>query len=316
MPKTDSAKKRKKKAVGAGGGGRAPGRGGGFAARMVEENPELRSGSTLGKLKRRLQRSGRKKEIDGEAFWVVEGDLLLDDDQLAVYADQQDAIAEMVRMKSDRPGLQGTGLIRPQTVALVGILQAGKMVRWKPGLVLTYCVLRSTFLNQAQYERVRDNVVAATGAWEGACGIKFEHRPELDGSATTTPPGVVFPVRFFNAGGAFIAAAFFPDDPTHRRRVLVDPSYFTTSFDPVGVLRHELGHVLGFRHEHIRSGAPAVCPAEDTGDTIDLTQYDPQSCMHYFCGGVGSRELAITQLDRSGSQRLYGPPLAEFIDVE
>jgi hypothetical protein len=283
---------------------------------MVAENPELRGGTTLGKIKRRLQRAGRRKEVDGETFWVVEGDLLLDDDQLAVYADQQDAVAEIVRMKADRPGLQGTGLIRPQPVALVGILQAGKMVRWKPGLALSYCVLRSTFLSQPQYERVRDNVAAATAAWEGVCGIEFAYRPELDASPTTTPSGVLFTVRFFNAGGAFIAAAFFPDDPTHRRRVLVDPSYFTTSFDPVGVLRHELGHVLGFRHEHIRSGAPAVCPAEDTGGTVDLTQYDPQSCMHYFCGGVGSRDLAITQLDRDGSQRLYGPPLADFINVE
>jgi hypothetical protein len=111
----------------------------------------------------------------------------------------------------------------------------------------------------------------------------------------------------------FIAAAFFPNDPINRRRVLIDPSYFTTTFNQVGVLRHELGHVLGFRHEHIRSGAPAACPDEDPGRVIDLTQYDPRSVMHYFCGGVGSRELAISDLDREGSQRVYGPPLSDFM---
>jgi hypothetical protein len=128
----------------------------------------------------------------------------------------------------------------------------------------------------------------------------------------------VFVVRHIDAGGQFIAAAFFPTYPPKRRRVLIDPSYFADDlgFDPVGVLRHELGHVVGFRHEHIRSGAPALCPQEDTTDTIDLTAYDPQSVMHYFCGGVGSRDLKITDVDRDGAQKLYGPPLSSLSLVE
>jgi hypothetical protein len=75
------------------------------------------------------------------------------------------------------------------------------------------------------------------------------------------------------------------------------------------VLRHELGHVLGFRHELIRSGAPAVCPKEPLWDARPLTDYDPQSVMHYFCGGVGSSSLRITELDRVGAQQVYGPSL-------
>jgi hypothetical protein len=35
--------------------------------------------------------------------------------------------------------------------------------------------------------------------------------------------------------------------------------------------------------------------------------------MHYFCGNLGSRELAITDLDRTGSERVYGPPLSSFV---
>ena len=47
-------------------------------------------------------------------------------------------------------------------------------------------------------------------------------------------------------------------------------------------------------------------------DTIDVTQYDPQSVMHYFCGNVGSPTLAISDVDRIGAQRLYGPPFSNF----
>ena len=78
------------------------------------------------------------------------------------------------------------------------------------------------------------------------------------------------------------------------------------------MLRHELGHVLGFRHEHIRVEAPAACPDEDIADISILTGYDPKSVMHYFCGSVGNKKLLITDLDVVGSQKLYGPPLSVF----
>jgi hypothetical protein len=173
-------------------------------------------------------------------------------------------------------------------------------------------VLKSTFPRDEWYEEVAQNMQLAAVAWEEICGIDFEYRDELDSSTSLRPEGVVFPVRYISAGGAFVAASFFPTDPPKRRRLLIDPSYFTTSFDHVGVLRHELGHILGFRHEHIRSGAPRVCPDEDITETINLTDYDPKSVMHYFCGGLGSRTLAITDVDRTGAQLVYGPPLGRF----
>ena len=122
-------------------------------------------------------------------------------------------------------------------------------------------------------------------------------------------------VRELDTGGEFIAAAFFPNNPKDRRQLIVDPSYYTTTFDSVGVFRHELGHVLGFRHEHIRSEAPPTCPNEPLFDAKNLGKYDPQSVMHYFCGQVGSTTLRITDLDRTGSQQVYGPPLAGVAEV-
>jgi len=262
-----------------------------------------------------IKKRSKNIELDGETLFVVEGDLLLDDLQLEEYAVRQLRVEEMNKIREEGGGV---GLVPRPSAALVGITEGGKIVRWSSGTVLSYCVLKNTFASDEQYRKVRDNMKAATQEWEDTCGVDFKHRQELDDSPTTSPGGVLFPVRGFDAGGRFIAAAFFPNDPRNRWRVVIDPSYFTTSFNRVGVLRHELGHVLGFRHEHIRSGAPAVCPGESTVDTIDLTQYDPQSCMHYFCGGVGNRDLAITEVDKTGSRKVYGLPLSQlrFVDAK
>jgi len=254
--------------------------------------------------------------IDGEEYQLAEGDLLLDRDQAEIYAlDQRVRRAQSALMTrtefNDAPVAPGAG-----TSALVAIGQDGQIVRWAPGVVLTFCVLRETFPDQEKYELAAQNMQLAAQQWMNVCGIEFRYLPEFDTSTSLRPEGVVFPVRYIDAHGAFIAAAFFPTDEKSRWRVLIDPSYYRTSFDKVGVLRHELGHTLGFRHEHIRSGAPAVCPDESTADTIDLTAYDPKSVMHYFCGGVGSRDLAITDVDRTGAQLVYGPALGDFVLLE
>jgi hypothetical protein len=259
----------------------------------------------------------RRVEIDGESFAVVEGDLLLDQDQWEIYGLQQQMRA-MQREIVAQSGLTDPAITPggAGTSALIAIGQDGQIVRWAPGVVLTYCVLRQTFRTAQQYQVVVENVAQAAQAWMDTCGVEFQYVPDLDSSSSTRPDGVVFPVRYLDTNGAFIAAAFFPTDMKSRWRLVIDPSYFTTSFDRVGVLRHELGHSLGFRHEHIRSEAPAVCPDESTTGTIDVTDYDPQSVMHYFCGGVGSRTLDISNVDVTGSQLVYGPPLGDFVLLE
>jgi len=280
-----------------------------FAAEFLQENPELGESFKQLDLYSSLRSRLKTVEIDGEQVYVAEGDLLLDEDELMLYAARREALGAAERL-GHADLLAGSG------ARLIGIVEGGKIVRWEPGKTLTYCILRSTFPSESQYQEVTENMRHATQAWESVCGIRFEYRRDFDDFEGTNPEGVVFPVRWINAGGQFIAAAFFPNDPQYRWRVLIDPSYFNMNFDPVGVLRHELGHVLGFRHEHIRSGAPPSCGEEDIWGTINLTDYDPQSVMHYFCGGVGSKELRISDVDRAGAQRVYGPPLSDFLFVE
>ncbi|MDV7088654.1 zinc metalloprotease [Rhodococcus opacus] len=264
-------------------------------------------------LKNQLKRV--KIDEDDTEYWRVESDYLMDEDQLFIYSQQRAAANAQQKANALAEASPSGNILTPigdNEQSLVGILQHGKIIRWNAGTVLTYCVLRRTFPKQAWYDETVATMKQATADWQATCGISFSHRADLDSSEGVRPQGVVFPVRFIDAGGQFIAAAFFPHDPPDRRRVLIDPSYFSTNFDHVGVLRHELGHVLGFRHEHIQSGAPPICPDEDKTDTFDLTNYDPRSVMHYFCGGAGRRELTISDSDRSGSQSVYGPPLSNF----
>jgi len=276
---------------------------------------EAAAATTGSALHTKLRNGLKKVNIEGEDLYIAEGDTLLDEAQLEVYALQKEASdkAKAFEAFSDSAGLGKSLLNDEKSRGLVGITQQGKIVRWQPGLALTYCVLKRTFSTTTNYDIVRKNFEQATLDWEATCGIKFQYKPELDNSTNTDPQevGVIFVVREFNANGSFIAASFFPNDPTFRRRVLIDPSYFlpTGSFDKIGVLRHELGHVLGFRHEHIRSSAPSACPHEKLDDTIDLTDYDSRSVMHYLCGGLGDPALKITAIDKAGAQKVYGLPL-------
>jgi hypothetical protein len=163
---------------------------------------------------------------------------------------------------------------------------------------LTYMVDRASFgstSNQAAI--VEDNLRLAADNWEQSCPeckIKFVQR--LEGQP------VNFVVRFHDVHGAYIAASFFPHDDKTRRVFNIDPSYFSTTFDKVGVLRHELGHILGYRHEHIRGIAGCYSEA---GQWRPLTPYDSKSVMHYFCGGAGSLSLQLTTSDIQGHRGLY-----------
>lgn len=253
---------------------------------------------TADELFEELKQSKRQIKIDGKTYYRVEGDLLLTEQRLLEYAVYRTNV-----LADERPEDE-----KQQLVAIVD--DNNRIVRWAKGLILTYSVLKASFADTTQYQTVVEQMRAATGAWEAACGINFAHLAAFDDGSQPTTPGPLFYVRGENTNGELIAAAFFPNDPPTERRIIIDPVFFAPSlgFNPVGVLRHELGHVLGFRHEHIRSEAPPICPDESLDQTIDLTVYDPQSVMHYFCGNVGSTELELTELDRQAARSLYGPP--------
>jgi hypothetical protein len=243
--------------------------------------------------------------------YVFEGDRLVKRSRLQEYLrarhDRREAVATAEGRRDHSRDPRWLALL--QSPELKVNYNAGHPDVWSREKLpkLTYAVDRASFgADATQYERVVKNVGLAAKGWQDlcpACGIRFMHVTEADAAPTFDLALVI--VRRYDAEGKFIAEAPFPSTPADERFLYVDPSYFATDFDPVGIFRHELGHVLGYRHEQLdeRSG----CYQIEDNEWESLSRYDPRSVMHYFCGGHGTMSLAFTATDKTSHRKLYTP---------
>ncbi|WP_394845457.1 M57 family metalloprotease [Pendulispora brunnea] len=170
---------------------------------------------------------------------------------------------------------------------------------------ITYCVSRTSF--GSRYNAVVQAMSEAGGNWASVANIAFVHDSSQDGNCNARNNKVVFDVRQVRSG-QYLARAFFPNQRRSTRNVLIDSSSFgdTWPYTLAGILTHELGHALGFRHEHTRPESGA-CFEDDNWRA--LTAYDSDSVMHYpQCNGTNSGDLVITAQDAQGAAKLYGSP--------
>jgi len=172
-------------------------------------------------------------------------------------------------------------------------------------LDLRYCV-STTF--GSKYSAAVQAMKDATAAWEAVADVKYIHVSTEDGNCNAQNSNVLFDVRPTNSGGSYLARAFFPGDSRGSRNVLVDNGAFGNNGPTTltGILRHELGHTLGFRHEHTR---PEAGTCFEDNQWRQLTTYDSASVMHYpQCNGTGDKTLSLTAKDKQGAALLYGAP--------
>lgn len=239
------------------------------------------------------------KEPGPGGKYIVNGDIAIPDRKL---------LREFFeKMQKEADGV-ANGKLTVGTAALTAANRSGGVDIWTSAKKkqLAYCVSDSF---GARKPAVLADMQAATAAWEQAADVDFVHVAGQDSACTANNQSVVFDVRPVDVDGQYLARAFFPSDQRGDRNVLIDNTAFDLAPPPgklqmVGILRHELGHALGLRHEHTR---PEAGMCFEDADVVPVTVYDKFSVMHYpQCNGGGDWSLVLTGLDKAGSACLYG----------
>ncbi|MCH9672534.1 MAG: matrixin family metalloprotease [Gammaproteobacteria bacterium] len=223
----------------------------------------------------------------GTGYYIVDGDIVMRD---------RKHLREFFENQVQKAA-------RPSTELIVHV-SGGQQAVWSQAQKrnLTYCVSDAF---AAQKATVENAMALAANAWENEGDVDFIHDRQHDGNCSPANDQVAFDVRPV-VGQTYLARAFFPDQTRPSRNVLINDSAFSLSgnLSLVGILRHELGHTLGFRHEHTR---PESGTCFEDANWEPLTTYDAFSVMHYpQCNGQGDWSLDLTAKDKSGVACLYG----------
>ncbi len=175
---------------------------------------------------------------------------------------------------------------------------------------LSYCISNS--FGQYKSQVVSAMAQATTNGWETAADVHFIYDSSQDANCTSSNNNVLFDVNP-TSGAPYLARAFFPGQGRSSRNVIVDTSSFNSGWPLSAVLSHELGHSLGFRHEHTR---PEAGTCFEDNAWRPLTPYDSSSIMHYpQCNGA-SNTLSFSQRDFDGVALLYGAPSGTGTDPD
>ena len=228
------------------------------------------------------------KEFESSTYVDVDGAYVVNGDEV---------VSSKADLKKFYESMVGSEHGHVHEEGLVVNTVSGRDDKWSASqaLNLTYCV--STKFG-SRHGSVVDAMAGGAALWEQASSkVDFRHVPAQDGSCNTRNNNVLFSVEPVSTT-QYIARAFFPSTPKRSRNVLIDNSIWSSgNWEPVDIVAHELGHTLGFRHEHTR---PEAGTCFEDNNWRPLTPYDAASIMHYpQCNG-STDDLEFQPSDAAG----------------
>ncbi|NQZ01282.1 MAG: hypothetical protein HRT45_11510 [Bdellovibrionales bacterium] len=169
---------------------------------------------------------------------------------------------------------------------------------------LTYCVSERF---RGQRDKVIQAFEIAAKDWMEVANVTFSYVEAKDCSPGSEE--VLFSIVPVGRRARFSMRAFFPSYAPEKRRIQANTGKLKRSLERVtGVFRHEIGHILGFRHEQMHPDANVdreICPEEST-PAVAITEYDIYSVMLYpICGGKSGFYSKLSELDSKGAALLY-----------
>ncbi len=164
---------------------------------------------------------------------------------------------------------------------------------------LSFCVSE---MFQSSYDGVEVAVRSAAKEWMSYGNFDFRLAEDLSCANRTD---VLFKIVPTSRHAKFKAKAFFPGYAEVRRKIQINRRYAKSNQTELKrLMLHELGHVLGLRHEHVHEEAGGDCLEGTPFESI--TDYDPSSIMHYpGCGPKKLTNLVLSDLDKEGVSLLY-----------